>query len=356
MSALLEAIEDERDRGLVERHQAGDDAAFSELYALHYGRLVRFCKRLVRDSHVAEELAQDAFLRAYTSMDRLAGERRFYPWLTVIARRLVIDHVRRDGRVQPHANVEPVPAGATEDVVVQRLDGDHLLTALDRVRDRHRQVLHLRDWEGLSYEAIADRLGLAPTAVPPLLHRARLALRREYMLVTEGRVAAFLPLSAVTLAVRRLRDRVALWTSWLPDAGAISAPMAGAVLAVGALLTVSPGAADAAGHRDAGTAAAVEDGHAAGSPAQLGEAPRDTTHGLGGRLERVPPPAPGGEPREVLVPDVAHVTLDPRPDADGSRPHDKEQPIYLNFGPVGYAGDPERTAGHFKGVAEDRLP
>jgi RNA polymerase sigma-70 factor (ECF subfamily) len=192
MTALIDAMEDDRDRRLVERHQAGDDAAFAQLYALHYGRLVRFCRRLVRDPHTAEEVAQDAFLRAYTSLDRFEGDRRFYPWLTVIARRLVIDRLRRDSRVDIRANVEAGLSGAAEDVAVQRIEGDHLLTALERVRDRHRQVLHLRDWEGLSYEAIAERLGLARTAVPPLLHRARQALRREYLLVTEGRVAALL--------------------------------------------------------------------------------------------------------------------------------------------------------------------
>ena len=238
MTAVINGseVELDRDRSLVELHQAGDDAAFTQLYALHYGRLVRFCYRLTRDSHAAEEVAQEAFTRAFGSMDRLRGERRFYPWLTVIARRLVIDRARDRGRVEVHAHLEAEPSRAAEDIAVQRIDVDHVATAFGRLSERHQDVLRLRDWEGLSYDAIAERLGVPSTTVPSLLHRARTSLRREYLTATRSRVAAWLHLAPLIAAARRLRDRAVVWASHLPDPAIFAAPMAGAVLGAAALL------------------------------------------------------------------------------------------------------------------------
>lgn len=350
MTALLDTMEDERDLGLVRRHQAGDVAAFSELYALHYGRLVRFCRRLVRDSHVAEELAQDAFLRAYTAMDRLQGDRRFYPWLTVIARRLVIDHVRRDARVEPHADLEPAAAGAAEDVVVRRFEGGQLLTALDRVRDRHRLVLHLRDWEGLSYEAIAERLGLAPTAIPPLLHRARAALRREYMLVTEGRVAALAPFGLLA-AMRRIRDRASVWTAWLPEPSAMSAPVAGVVLSLSTLaasLGLPFGVSQAAPHESP----AAETRPAEQAAAADLHAP--ATHMSPSTSATGDPTAP----RPIIVPGVAAGSVTD-PDPDGVRRVSQEgrrKPIFVDTQYIGVSADPEEERRRLDGAIQHTAP
>lgn len=238
MTAVMHGseLELDRDRDLVELHQAGDRYAFTELYALHYGRLVSFCWRLTRDSHAAEEVAQEAFARAFASVHRLEGERRFYPWLTVIARRLVIDRVRDRGRFEFHADLEAGFSRPAEDVAVQRIDGNHVVMAFGRLSERHQDVLRLRDWEGLSYDAIADRLGVPTTTIAPLLHRARQSLRREYLATTRNRVASWLHLAPLLGAARRLRDRVAMWAAHLPDPSMFAAPMAGAALGAAVLL------------------------------------------------------------------------------------------------------------------------
>lgn len=255
MTAVISGSEVElgRDRSLVELHQAGDDAAFTELYVLHYGRLVRFCARLTRDPHAAEEVAQEAFARAFASLDRLNGERRFYPWLTVIARRLVIDRVRDRGRYEFRAEMESGFARAAEDVAVQRMDGDHVAIAFGRLSERHQDVLRLRDWEGLSYDDIAERMGVPSTTVAPLLHRARSALRCEYLGLTRTKLASWLHLAPLIAAARRLRDRIVAWAGHLPDPSIFAAPMAGAVL--GATVLLAPHAiterVPTAGHLDA---------------------------------------------------------------------------------------------------------
>src|SRR3982750_4446701 len=94
MALRLDDIDLDRDRALVERFQSGDAAAFDELYRRYFSRLRRYCEKRVGDPHEAEEVAQEAFVRALRAMPGFAGDRRFYPWMTVIAQRLCIDHHR----------------------------------------------------------------------------------------------------------------------------------------------------------------------------------------------------------------------------------------------------------------------
>ena len=339
--------EDERDGALVARHQAGDGEAFAELYARHSTRLSRFCHRLIKDPHLAEDIAQEAFLRAFAAAHRLDDGRRFYPWITVIARRLVIDHVRSNARLRPHADLDTsamAPAQPIEDEVVRRIEDDGVRTALGRVRPRHREVLRLRDWDDLSYTAIADELGVTPSAVPPLLHRARAALRREYLL-SEGPRALLLHLLALWALVRRLRNRVAAWSNWLPDPGAMAGPVAGAVLGVSALFAhVSPSAQEPglALHRlaDAPTL-------------QTGPAPTSGRHG-GDHDHRAAPQWPGGVtgredpttglqgfyPKEgVRAGGKTIVSTSPEAAREG-REHDRTMPYYYEIGDSSIGADP----------------
>ena len=359
MTALVAPHENARDRGLVERHQSGDDAAFAELYRLHFARLVRYCRRHLHDPHMAEEIAQEAFVRAYVALDGLAGERRFYPWLSVIAHRLIIDHVRHHGRVSVEAEVDAGVATATDDIVVMRQDRHDLHTALERLRERHREILRLRDFEGLSYDEIATRLDLPSTTIPPLLHRARTALRREFELVSEGRVAAFLHLPALLLLARRGRDRLAQWLAWLPEPATFSAPLAGAVFAL-AGTTVSSGLhtlvddMGSAPSIDLVTAQAAPQAADVGIPAAPWSAQHGTRAGSSGQYPA--DPLPESVPTYVLVPEIAEVY---RQDYEGNERYRREHrndPIYLEAGPAGIAGDPEEDAEHFRGMAERLRP
>lgn len=170
-----------RDRSLVELAQAGDISAFSELYARYFRRLVRFAAKRVGDSFEAEEIAQETFVRAWRALPDFGGERRFYPWITVIASRLCIDNLRRRGRV----DVGEVQDTEFIDGAFERIDreGDlsTLVRALDRLNDRHREVLELREQRGWSYQHIADHYQVSIGTVEALLWRARRSLRREFL-------------------------------------------------------------------------------------------------------------------------------------------------------------------------------
>jgi RNA polymerase sigma-70 factor (ECF subfamily) len=169
-----------RDRLLVERFQSGDVAGFEDLYRRYYQRLFRFCLKRVGDAQEAEEVTQEAFTRAYAAMPRFAGERRFYPWLSVIAARLCSDTHRRRARAEVRAEVDSGMVDGGQDKVFADVDRVLIRQALDRLGPRHREVLRLREERGWSYQSIAEHFDVSLGAVEQLLWRARRALRREF--------------------------------------------------------------------------------------------------------------------------------------------------------------------------------
>jgi RNA polymerase sigma-70 factor (ECF subfamily) len=189
----------------------------------------------VHDRHVAEELAQEAFVRALRAMPRFAGERRFYPWMTVIAGRLCIDHHRRTARVELSAEVDLGTVEADHDAVFDAVDHQHLGQAMSRLAKRHREVLDLREQQGWSYQEIAEHLEVPITTVEALLHRARKALRREFLAVSSGTRLASLPVIGwIYLQLVRLRSKAA---AARPEQVAhIASPALAGLMAVGVVL------------------------------------------------------------------------------------------------------------------------
>jgi RNA polymerase sigma-70 factor (ECF subfamily) len=199
-NSLCDDVDLDRDRALVERCQAGDSAAFGNLYARYYERLLRFCMRRLNDRHEAEDAAQEAFARAWKALPQFAGERRFYPWLTVIAGNICTDMLRRRSRSTPTDDVElghhPMGGGAetSEELVLASVDGELVNRALGRLSTRHRHVLAMREGSGWSYQQIADHEGVEIGTIETLLWRARQALKREFTVLSEskGALAGFL--------------------------------------------------------------------------------------------------------------------------------------------------------------------
>jgi RNA polymerase sigma-70 factor (ECF subfamily) len=169
-----------RDRSLVEQIQGGDLGGFEDLYRRYFQRLYRFCLRRVGNPHEAEELAQEAFARAFKAVPSLAGERRFYPWLTVIASRLCVDNHRRSWRTEPSAEIDLGSVEGGQERILDEVDYLMLGQALAQLGPRHREVLRLREEEGWSYQRIADHFEVSLGTVEALLFRARKALRREF--------------------------------------------------------------------------------------------------------------------------------------------------------------------------------
>ena len=264
MTTIVTAVDDvdlERDRSLVLMAQGGDDSAFAALYARYFRRLVRFATKRVGNATEAEEIAQEAFTRAYRALPNFAGDRRFYPWLCVITARLCIDSLRREGRVQ----VGDVSDEPVIDQGYERLEreGDlaKVVEAMGKLNPRHREVLELRERHGWSYHHIASHYEVSLGTVEALLWRARKALRREY----EG-------LGAIVLAIPGLRRVASMWRN------ANTAQSATAVAAFGtaAVLTITGFLAPAT-NNDAGSGAVrglpiTRIGAAGGAPATIATA------------------------------------------------------------------------------------
>jgi RNA polymerase sigma-70 factor (ECF subfamily) len=224
-----------RDRALVERFQEGDPAAFDTLYTRYFGRLVRFCQKRVGDPHEAEEIAQEAFTKALRALPAFEGERRFYPWMTVIAGRLCVDAHRRRGRTEPSSSVDLGVIEGGQEKIVDLVDIEILRTAMAELAPRHREVLDLRELQGWSYQQIADHYDVTLGTVEALLFRARKALKREFMAVVGGdRNWAALPvLGGVFARGAAFKAKVQAWASTaLPS---VSGPAVAAALAVTAV-------------------------------------------------------------------------------------------------------------------------
>jgi RNA polymerase sigma-70 factor (ECF subfamily) len=185
---------DDIDVELIRAAQAGDLPAFSSLYDRHHERLVRFCRSRLGDADDAADAAQETFLRAWRALDTFGNRGNVYPWLHAIARNVCTDTLRKRLRVEPSDDQTlgslPDTGLSVSDLVDAEADTVLLRTAFDRLSDRHREILAMREYRGWTYERIADEEKLELNAVKSLLWRARQSLRREFLSLTEdGRAA-----------------------------------------------------------------------------------------------------------------------------------------------------------------------
>ena len=162
---------------LIARAQRGDPSAFEEIVRLYQRRVYGVALRIVRAHDVADDVTQEAFLRAWRSLDRFELGRPFGPWVCRIAANLAVNHVRsprarEEGLPEGHAETRtnaPGPLGALLDA-----EGATVLErAMGQLPQEQRAVLVLRVVEELSYAEIAETLGISPGTVMSRLFRAR---------------------------------------------------------------------------------------------------------------------------------------------------------------------------------------
>jgi RNA polymerase sigma-70 factor, ECF subfamily len=164
------------DLELVRRSTRGDLSAFEQLVDRHRPVVVRVAARIV-GSEDAEDVSQDAFLRAFHRLDRFRGDAPFRAWLLRITHNAALDHLARR-RPDP---VDPQEFDASEHSAsrppAERLELRERIERLERklhgLSAPHRTVLVLRDAEGMSYEEIADITDSPLGTVKGRLHRAR---------------------------------------------------------------------------------------------------------------------------------------------------------------------------------------
>lgn len=173
------------ERSLVQSARGGDRHAFEELVRRHADRLYAVVLRFVADADEAEEVTQEAFLRAWRSIGRFEGRSQFFTWLYRIG---INEAKRRAERRPPAGVVSSIEDSPTDDppdwseAPEFRAEQADVRAALERaVRSLpldYRAPLVLRDVEGLSTREAAAAMGLREAAFKSRLHRARLAVRQ----------------------------------------------------------------------------------------------------------------------------------------------------------------------------------
>lgn len=282
------------------------DEEFARWYRAHHSRIRNLCTRILHDHAAAEDMAQEALLRAWTRRDQMREE-DLGAWLSVVARNLCVSALRRDGRIIPTEELpERADHGADPALEVGRRESRlHVRRALARLGDRHRRVIYLNEVRELDYNEIGSQLGLTAEGARAIAFRARRVLREHLAAVGEG-------FSGVLVGIRvRLRDfRMRVRETFRSVEPGVSPAMQSglnAILAVGLVLTTGAGSAivsEAASSLPA-SIAAVAPSIGGGAPRGIAQGPElaSETDVSGGR-ER---------PGRVEGPLVPGTPLDARP-------------------------------------------
>ena len=159
---------------------AGDPAAFTPIVERHQTAVYHLCYRMLGNASEAEDAAQEAFVRAYSQLDRYDPARPFKTWLFAIASHYCIDRLRRrrwqwlsiDDEMLPLRTAAPGP----EDLALRHERQDEVAAWLALLPPKDRRAIVLHYWGGLSYAEIASVLGASVSAVKSRLHRARVTL------------------------------------------------------------------------------------------------------------------------------------------------------------------------------------
>ncbi len=225
MSALAVATGPEErqqdDLELVAAVRAGDDRAFEVLFRRYQPRITAYVGGMVRDHGRAEDITQEVFIAALRRL-RTDDEREilFRPWIYEIAKNKCIDAYRR-GRNAPELSFDAhdqigaaehgrlTEPGATPDAAFEgKLAVDNLRGAFGGLSPVHHEILVMREFEGLSYREIGERLGMSRPAVESTLFRARKRLGEEYEELVSGKRC---------LRVQRIVDADGIRTSGLRE-------------------------------------------------------------------------------------------------------------------------------------------
>lgn len=173
------------DEELFQLTREGERDAFRLLVERYEARAVHVARGIVGSYETAREVAQDAFLKVYAARDRFDPKRAFATWFYRILRNHAVDRLRRQAPGTPGGSlelaVEPDAEHDTPDVVVSTEERRQLVRRiLDALPHQFREVLLLRELEGLSCGEIGERVGATPGTVRWRLHHARKLFRDQW--------------------------------------------------------------------------------------------------------------------------------------------------------------------------------
>lgn len=179
------------DQQLVERVQAGDKRAFDLLVLKYQHKIISLVGRYVKDHHEAMDVSQEAFIKAYRALANFRGDSQFYTWLYRIAINTAKNYIVSRSRRPPDVDVEANEYGdygsadvmadvdTPENLMARDQLQDKVFSTLDKLPDDLKTALTLREFEGMSYEEIAQVMDCPVGTVRSRIFRAREAIDKE---------------------------------------------------------------------------------------------------------------------------------------------------------------------------------
>ena len=184
------------DRMLVDRFKGGDPTAFDQLVTRYWDRIYGMVNQLLRNSQDAEEVTQDAFIRAHRGLVNFRGDSAFSTWLYQIATNLARNRYwywwrrKRDKSVSFDAPVSsendmtladiiPAEVESPDDITVNQEFIARIGQGMEKISAKHREILVLRNIKNMSYEELAAILGISVGTVKSRIARARESLRSK---------------------------------------------------------------------------------------------------------------------------------------------------------------------------------
>ena len=181
------------EKELITRAQKGDRDAFGQLVLAHQNKVFTLCVHMLGSREEAEDMAQEAFLKAWGSLGGFRAESSFATWMHRLTTNLCLDHLRKQTRRQNVAVTvslddeeavipEPADPGSDPQRELERNERQRSLAkALRGLSEHHRRALVMREVSGMSYQEIADALELDLGTVKSRIARAREALRKRLL-------------------------------------------------------------------------------------------------------------------------------------------------------------------------------
>jgi len=193
VGAVNYGADESSDAAIMLRVAAGDESGFNYLVEKHYRAMIHFLFRMVRNQAIAEELAQEVFLRVYRSRESYRAEAKFTTWLYRIATNLAVNHARDTKHERAASTIyldsPDQETGTTPDVADDEPNVEQDLLRKERMAaikqhvmalpERQRMAVLMHKYQGMDYKQIGDVLKLSESATKSLLFRAYQTLREK---------------------------------------------------------------------------------------------------------------------------------------------------------------------------------